>query len=189
MLLRSYAALRDAETTGDGRTLTLALVPFDVPAWVEDDEAVGPYRESFKRGAFTHVLRAPNRVELRYDHDRNGPPYGFGQSLREDADMLVGDFRVAPSAAGDQALALVNDGQLRGVSIGFFPGIDKPGRDADGPLIERVRVKKLAEVSLTTAGSYEDAGVLAVRAAAAANTLADVERERLWWTRVRTRTL
>ena len=157
MLTREFA-LRDAEVGGDGRTLVLACVPFDVPAWVDDGD--GPYREGFRRGAFRSVCRAPNRVELRYAH-RAGPlPYGFGMDLIEDPTHLVGSFRVAPGEQGDQVLALVRDGQLNGVSIGFQPGDDQP--DADR-VTWRTKVKRLLEVSLTPAPSYAETGVLAVR--------------------------
>lgn len=159
MLLRDFQ-LRDAEVTGDGRSLVLACVPFDVSAWVDDGD--GPYREGFRRGAFRHILRAPNRVELRYAH---GPalPYGFGTELMEDPSHLVGVFRVAPSEQGDQVLALVRDGQLGGVSIGFLPGESEEGSDDDGPVTWRTRVKRLGEVSLTPAPSYPGAKVLSVR--------------------------
>ena len=163
MLTRSYH-LRDAEVGGDGRSLILACVPFDTAAMVDDGR--GPYREVFRHGAFTHLVDAARRVELRYAHHQDGPPYGYGLDLIEDPGYLLGRFRVAPSAHGDQVLALVNDGQLSGVSIGYIAGQSNDTSDADGPLVERVRVKRLAEVSLVPVGtsSYDEAQVLAVRA-------------------------
>ena len=165
MLQREFQ-LRDAEVAGDGRTLVLACVPFDVPAWVDDGQ--GPYREGFKRGAFRSVCRAPNRVELQYAH-RGTLPYGFGVDLIEDPTHLIGSFRVAPGEQGDQVLALVRDGQLNGVSIGFQPGDDQP--DAD-QVMWRTHIRRLAEVSLTPAPSYAGTGVLAVREEPARDTLA-----------------
>lgn len=185
MKVREFLSLRDAVVAGDGRTVVLACVPFDVPATVDDGE--GPYREVFRRGAFAQVVKAPNRVELRYAH-QPGVPYGFGVDLVEDPKYLLGSFRVAPSDAGDQVLALVKDDQLRGVSIGYLAGKSQEGRDAHGPLVERLRVKRLAEVSLTPAAAYEDAHVLAVRAADPAFPVVDaatLERERLHWARLR----
>lgn len=184
MLLTRDYRLRDAEVGGDGRTLVLACVPFDSPAWVDD--GAGAYREAFDRGAFAHVVKAPNRVELRYRHRQSGVPYGFGVSLVEDAKYLLGSFRVAPGEQGDQLLALVGDGQASGVSIGYVAGSDRTVVDADGPLVRRVRVKQLAEVSVlpTGAATWEDAEVLAVRAAVAVDAAAR-ERERLRWVRTR----
>lgn len=187
MLQREFLSLRDAELGGDGRTVVLACVPFDVPATVDDGD--GPYREVFRHGAFRHVVNAPNRVELRYAHQAQGAPYGFGVDLVEDPKYLLGSFRVAPSAQGDQVLALVGDGQLNGVSIGYVPGQSREGRDEAGRLVERMRVKRLAEVSLTPAPAYLDgAHVLAVREDGSVfpdRHAAMVERERLRWARLR----
>jgi len=187
MLQRDFLALRDVVVGGDGRTVVLACVPFDVPALVDDGD--GPYREVFRRGAFAQVVKAPNRVELRYAHQGGGAPYGFGLDLVEDPGYLLGSFRVAPSERGDQLLALVNDDQLAGVSIGYVAGHSQVGRDADGPITERLRVKRLPEVSLTPAPAYQgSAQVLAVREEVPVFPSVDagaLERERLYWARVR----
>lgn len=179
MLTREFG-LRDAEIGGgDGRTLVLACVPFGVEAVVDDGD--GPYREVFRRGAFEHVTRAPNRVELRYRHRQDMLPFGFAADLVEDPKHLIGSFRVAPGERGDQILDLVRDGQLSGVSIGFLPGTDMvTGSGA----VERVRVKKLGEVSLTPVQVYTGAEVLAVREAMA-DMAGAVERERLSLRRIR----
>ncbi len=183
VLSRSFADLADVEVSGDGRTLVLACVPFDSPALVSDG---GPaYREQFRQGAFAHVAKAPNRVELRYNHDQSGAPFGFGQKLQEDARYLVGEFRVAKSAVGDHMLALVEDG-LKGVSIGFVN--DARGDIRRGDLVTRTRVKRLVEVSMTPAPVHHDAELVGVRSEQL--TLPDPdearlaqarERERMYW--------
>jgi HK97 family phage prohead protease len=135
------------------------------------------------------VVKAPNRVELRYSHQTAGAPYGFGIDLVEDPGYLLGSFRVAPSEQGDQLLSLVRDDQLAGVSVGYVAGTSRPGRDAEGPLVERMRVKRLPEVSLTPAPAFSDgAQVLAVREQGPVIPVVDagaVERERLYWARMR----
>jgi len=183
MLQREFQ-LRDAEVVGDGRTVVLACVPYDQPAWVDD--GAGPYREVFRRGAFRHVVRSPNRVELRYAHRQSGMPYGFGVDLVENLTQLEGRFRVAPSEQGDQVLALVRDGQLNGVSIGYIndPDGDLPDVDDSGPVTARTRVKQLREVSLTPAPTWQEAKVLALREGAQPDdALLRVaqERARLEW--------
>jgi HK97 family phage prohead protease len=173
--------LRDAEIGSDGRTLVLACVPFDSPALVDDGD--GPYLESFKRGAFATVATAPNRVELRYAHRQEGAPYGFGIDLIEDPSHLIGRFRVAPSEAGDQILALVRDDQLNGVSIGFLAGRSDESMVNGQRRVERVKVKRLGEVSLTPSPAFRGAEVLAVREQSVSG--AERERERLYWQRAR----
>jgi phage head maturation protease len=51
---------------------------------------------------------------------------------------------------------------LRGVSVGFVPGPSNSTADEDGPLVERLRYKRLPEVSLVDAPAYTGAEVLAV---------------------------
>ena len=166
MLTREYT-IRDAELSGDGQTLVLACVPFDREAVVDDGE--GMYREVFRRGAFEHLTRAANRTELRYLHGRDpSGVLGFASGLVESGDYLEGTFRVAPSANGDQVLALVRDDQLRGVSVGYIPGDhasdNRRTEVVDGlPLVERMRVRQLPHVALVPVGAYQEAGVLAVR--------------------------
>lgn len=179
MFQRDYQ-LRDAVIGGDGRTVVLACVPFDREAIVDDGD--GPYREVFRRGAFAHLTAAARHTELRYAH-RSGPAdlLGFGVDLVEDPHYLLGSFRVSPSDGGDQMLALVRDGQLAGVSIGYVagahPGDNRELLDKSGRVVERLRVKRLPEVSLTPAPAYLGAEVLAVRETPAADTV-DVERRR-----------
>lgn len=188
MLTRAFE-VRAAQVGGDGRTLLLACVPYDVPTRVDDGS--GTYREVFRHGAFRDAVKSPNRVELRYAHQQDGLPYGFAAALEETESALVGTFRVADSTLGEQALALVREKMLNGVSIGFVPGADRETTDDDGPLVERLRVKRLLEVSLTANPAYEDAQVLAVRqsqpddlAAARARARWDLEKLRLRPTRM-----
>lgn len=172
LLLRHDYAVRDVGVKG--RTLTLAVVPFESPAWVED--STGRYRETFSRGAFAHL--DPSRVQLRYQHgtdllDR----VGAGQKMREDGRYLIGEARVFPGARGDHLLDLVNADALRGVSVGFYPGVDRPDHDADGPLVRRVKVRQMPEWSLVDEPAYAGSEVLAVRASTQA---ADRERLAAW---------
>lgn len=178
MFQRDYQ-LRDAVIGGDGRTVVLACVPFDREATVDDGD--GPYREVFRRGAFAHLTAAARHTELKYTHDP-GMPYGFGIDLVEDPHYLLGSFRVAPSQAGDQLLALVNDEQLRGVSIGYVagshPGDNRATVDGSGRLVERMRVKRLPHVALTPAPAFVDAMVLAVREQVDPDAAVELERRR-----------
>lgn len=180
LLVRSFE-LDSVEVAADGRTVELACMPFDRPAVVNDGQ--GRYREVFRRGAFRHVVAAPNRTALRWDHD-TGVPYGTGETLSEGPTHLVGTFRVTRSEASDRLLSLARSGDL-GVSVGYVPGRSRDGIDDDGPLVERILVKRLAEVSLTPTPMYADTGVLAVRSGLDDDVRAEVERARLHWRRLR----
>lgn len=159
MILRHSYEVADVEVKG--RTLTLAVVPFDRPTWVED--STGRYREAFDHGAFKHL--DPTRTQLRYEHspdllDR----IGAGLSMREDGGYLIGEARVFQGHRGDHVLDLVKEHELRGVSVGFFPGIDREDQDAEGHFVRRAKVKQMPEWSLVDDPAYAGAEVLAVRA-------------------------
>jgi HK97 family phage prohead protease len=157
LLTRSYE-LHDM--TVKGRTLTLAVVPIMQAAWVEDE--TGRFRERFRSGAFSHV--DPTRVQLRYQHSTDLlDRVGAGVSMREDGRYLLGTARVFNGARGDHLLDLVNAKELRGVSVGFYPGQDAQAWDDDGPIVERVKVRSNPEWSLVDEPAYAGAEVLAVR--------------------------
>jgi HK97 family phage prohead protease len=159
--IQHYTEVRDL--TVKGRTIDLIAVPYDTPEWVSGP--AGAYRESFARGAFAKFTRddiAP-RVHLRYEH-QPGVPYGRAMQLREDTHYLRASMKVTRGLDADRLLAQVEDGDIRGVSIGFVPGRDSDDIDADGPLVRRLTVKHLEEISLTESPVYAEATVLAVRA-------------------------
>lgn len=153
--------IRDMQLTG--RTLVLACVPFDTPNWVMEPDR-GEFREVFRRGAFAGPVADPRRTKLRVNHDQSPIAfYGHGLELREDARYLMGEFRVTPGPDGDKLLELVHGEEFGGVSIGFTGGFNQATTDADGPLVEHTRIKRMPEVSLVDEPAYTEAKVLAVR--------------------------
>lgn len=154
---RSSFRFEDYEVRGkgEGRTLEVLAVPFDSPT------NVGPYVETFRRGAFSKTIQErPQKVKLYAAHEDRSLPLGAAQSLVERSAGLVGTFRVSETRAGDEALALVRDGALDSVSIGFVPIRSDWSKDRKS--VERREVK-LLEVSLVAFPAYEDAKVLALR--------------------------
>ena len=148
---------------GDGRTLDLQLVPYDVEALVADPPDFTPYRESFARGAFAAQLRAPDRVRawLNFEHEQGlRGILGHGVALEDHASGLRGRFRVHSNADGDKALQLVHDGLLTGCSIEYVALRSQ----RVGGVMRRVRAH-FDKVSLCRFPAYADAGVLAVRQA------------------------
>lgn len=152
---------------GDGRTISGIVVPFNDPTMVRD--AGGPaYEESFQRGAFAKTLserKSPVRLLMHHD-DLN--PIGVATMLEERDEGLYGEFRVSHTRAGDDALALVQDGALGGFSIGFIPVQPK----AHARSVVRTEVR-LRETSLVTFPAYEGAMVTGIR------SLADLDPDAL----------
>jgi len=88
-------------------------------------------------------------------------PIGVATSLVEERNQLVGEFRVANTPDGEEALQMVRDGVFDAFSVGFEPMPGKALRNKD--LVEHTEVK-LREVSLVSYPAYEDAAIAGLRA-------------------------
>ena len=156
-LMRATPA--DLEVRGDGRTVVGIAVPFDTPTSIR--EVTGHYSEVFRRGAFARTIRERgDRVKFLAQHDRRSMPLGRAHVLREDAAGLYAEFRVSATTAGDDALALIRDGALDALSIGFRPVRDR--WTADRSEVERLEVR-LDEVSAVAFPAYDSALIAGVR--------------------------
>ena len=153
----SFAAV-EIRAAGDGRTIVGVAVPFDRPT------DVGGYVESFTRGAFARTIaeRGAGRVKVLAAHSSSVNPIGRASVLREDPAGLHVELRVSKTQLGDECLALIDDGALDGLSIGFVPirAVHNPSTG----VVERTEVR-LDEISLVSFPAYDGARVLAVRAA------------------------
>jgi uncharacterized protein len=139
------------ELRADGRTLVGTLVPYGQEA------RIGKYTEKFVYGAFADAEPVP----LLAVHNHENLPLGLTRSLTETPSGLEAELRVSQTTAGDEALTLVRDGALSGLSIGFLPITDK--WNAMRTVVERIKAK-LVEVSLTSFPAYESARIMALRA-------------------------
>lgn len=117
MEFRQFTPDVEVRSLGE-RLLCGIVVPFGV-----DQQIDSALTERFERGAFTHQLRAANRVRLLDSHSTTPgcTPLGFARSLRQDPAGLYGEFRVVESDRGDHWLALVREGAMKEWSIGFRP--------------------------------------------------------------------
>ena len=146
----------DLEVRSDGRTIIGLAAPFDRPANIG-----GQYVETIRAGAFHRTIaERGDRVKLLALHNNLTMPLGRATALREETRGLVIEARISKTTAGDEVLELIRDGALDSLSIGFHPVRDRWNVDHDA--VERLEVR-LIEVSLVTAGAYDDARVLAVR--------------------------
>jgi HK97 family phage prohead protease len=150
--------VRSAAKGGDGRTIEGIAVPF-----LRRQRIDHTLMEQFAPGAFDHQIRAAHRIAFSRDHmSQGGTLIGRATELRNDALGLWGAFRVSATAAGDETLALVADGALSELSVGFRA--QKDHTEPDGT-ITRVRAD-LVEVSVVLAGAYGSAAeIMAVRSA------------------------
>lgn len=159
MILRhEVAAELEVRSSGDGRTVTGIACPFGKPTQIR--EFGRSYTESFAYGAFAATIASGRTVKFLGLHNRQTFPLGRAISLREDRVGLIPELRVSKTQAGDEALELIRDGALDGLSVGFEPVT--PRGDHYAAHIERTEVK-LREISATPFPAYGDAVITEVR--------------------------
>lgn len=153
-IARSFT-VRLARAGADQRTLGGCCVPYGRTSTVSDD-GVTSYREMFAPGCFGKQLAgsAISRIPLKYRHGAGIlDTIGRATQLEEHDDGLWGMFRVLDGLVGDQALALVDEELVTGLSVSGVPM--RTTRSAQGVVVrERVH---LTEVSLCEEPAYEDA--------------------------------
>lgn len=135
-----------------------------------------PRGERFLPGAFASVAKIAARKVRLVDSHLDGPgnhPVGVGVDLAEHADGLHGRFRfyatVEGRAARERAL---EDGIYEGLSVGFVATGERRGSDG----AREITAAQLHHVALVQEPAYDDAKVLAVRAAATPDVTALLER-------------
>jgi HK97 family phage prohead protease len=181
VLVRAFPTV--LERTGP-RTLTGRLVPYNLATDVADllpDGTHDIYREGFRPMAFSTQATSTEkgviaRIGLAHRHD-NGLGYlGPFASLREGDDGLYGDVSILRSKADDVEDLLANG--VNELSIEFrVPQANGTEVDSDGI---RWRVKAhLDGVALEPRGAYDQAQVLAYRAAADEQAQAEAAAEEL----------
>lgn len=165
VLHRGFAADLEIRSGGDGRTVCGICVPYNQPTTVNDWGI--RYDEQFAPGAFTRSIAngGPQRVKFLAQHDRDAFPLGRADVLVDDPAKypgLYGEFRVSKTERGDEALELIRDGALDGLSVGFAPVRSDPDRESPGALVTRHEAR-LNEVSAVSFPAYDGARIAAVR--------------------------
>ncbi len=168
MDLSQRAQMRDREVRhfdvelradGEGRTLEGLAAPCNAPANIRD--MFGEYTETILPGAFARTITdRAGKIKLLAQHDRSSFPLGNIPRLWEDAEGLRMEAVVANTTAGTDALTLVNERVVNGLSIGFQVVRQSWNDDYSARELQEV---KLLEVSLVTEPAYAEAGVTGVR--------------------------
>lgn len=118
--------------------------------------------EVFRRGAFATVAGAvPSKVRLTdHNHSDERRPVGVATALAEAPDGLRGRFRFYDTPEGRAAYENVREETYGGLSIGF---VAVRSEVIDG--VRNVLEARLHHVSLVDEPAYEDAQIMALRAA------------------------
>jgi len=148
------------ERSGDGRTIEARALTYGVPYTVSDDGGRSYYTEKWSPNVFTKsIAQRGGRIPLLVSHDRRRLPIGATIGAVESDSSFVFRAKVSRTRDGDEALELVQDGALTGVSVG--------ARIVQQRAIEggfEQLVARMEEISLSPFAQMADAHVLAVRA-------------------------
>lgn len=142
---------------GTGRTIIGKAAPYDTVGTIEGRDG-STRKVRLEPGVFRRAMRAPHRVEMRFEHGADSnimAVVGHGVSLEEKADGLYGSWRALDTPVGEQALALIDAGITRGLSVGFYQRAAHT--DADGTLV--ITTGHLVEVSLCREAAFAGAEV------------------------------
>jgi HK97 family phage prohead protease len=128
---------------------------------------VDQVEDIIKAGAFKKTIRErKDKIKTFYNHSF---PIGKPEVIREDSKGLYTESKISPTARGDEVLALVADGVITDMSIGF-KSIDYSIDETTG--IRTLKEVKLYEFGPVDMGANEEAVITGVKA------LADSIRDR-----------
>ena len=159
VLTRSFNVDLMLRAGGDGRTLVGRAVPYGQT--IEIDTG----RERFVPGAFSRQLESGQlgSIKLHASHEGRKTDFAIGKtvSLEDRPDGLHGAWHLYDTSRGEDALKLVQAGEVTGLSVGF-KAVDGGTRLAPDGAYERHAVH-LDHVALTTEPAYSEARILAIR--------------------------
>lgn len=146
-----------------GRTLSGIAMPWDTPTRVRD--LTGPaYVEAFSPTSADVSLSQHDNFPVFVRHNYGIDPIGV-VTFQRSAEALMFELMMSQTRDADDKLALVNDGAMRSVSLGFKPfhAVSKIiGRSNVHAYRTEVGLRELS-LAPTGFGQYAEAGVLAVR--------------------------
>ncbi len=160
-LIRVHPADLEIRADGTGRTVCGIACPYGEVAEVSDGGR--PYKESFAFGSYARTIaERGNKVKFMAAHSRGTFPLGRATLLREDATGLYAELHVSATSAGDEALELIRDHALDGLSVGFSPVAHQWSPDRRSVVRTEVGLREISAVAFA---AYPGAVVLGVRSA------------------------
>lgn len=159
---RAFAAEMRVADPGE-RIIEGIAVPYNSPTTIYENGML--FEEQFAPGAFKRfVARRDARLPILLHHQRRSLPVGKAISMRDTDSGLYIAARISDTTDGNDALTLLRDGVLDGLSIAFYT--ERNGDKWSSDMSQRTVVEAYAEeCSLCNFPAYDSARVLAVRAA------------------------
>ena len=150
-----------------GRTVIGLAVPYNRPTEVSDNGRTH-YLESWAPGVFAKTIaqRGPRAVKatMTSQHERTRLPIGAASQLTETPDGLMAELQISRTRDGDEALELIKDGVIDGMSIEASALRSRPDY-LDGKRVTTRTEAKLNVISMVPFPAFAEARIHAVRSA------------------------
>lgn len=122
------------------------------------------FQETIKPGAAAEVLNSDANIRALYEHDPRsllGSTAAGSLKLTDGPEGLDFELDVAETRTGDDVLALVRRGELRGMSFAFKVAEDRWSEDYENRRINReiVKLERMPEITLTSIPYYPSTSV------------------------------
>lgn len=153
--------IRVATVGASDKKLTGYVVRWNSHSKVLWDEFV----EMFAPGAFSEALASGQDVRALYEHDPRSLLGRTGSgtlTLTEDADGLRFDLTPPDTQLGRDVLALVERGDISGMSFGFR-ALKEQWVTTQQPYVRTVIAAELREITVTSMPAYAESGVEVAR--------------------------
>ncbi|MDX7998808.1 HK97 family phage prohead protease [Xenorhabdus sp. Reich] len=170
--------IRTASLSASNKTLTGYVIKWNSRSHVLWDEFI----EQFAPNAFNASLAAGADIRALYEHD---PMNLLGRTtsgtlqLSEDATGLRFELTPPDTQLGRDVLALVERGDIQGMSFGFR-AIKDQWDTSQTPYIRTVLEAELREITITSLPAYPESGVEVARRSLNAAKPCPVDLRRYW---------
>jgi HK97 family phage prohead protease len=158
----------EVRDVGDAWSVSGVASTWDRPYFVVERDG-SAFRETVERGAFDSAISGIDSVDLRVEHDADGPRLastdrGSLSFADSDAGLLLAAALSKHDRDAQEAVRRVQERDLRGLSVGMRVHADERGLDSDGRTeLRRIYRASLSEVSLVRAPANPFATISDVR--------------------------
>lgn len=178
-MITEYRTVALADYDLKGRQFRGKVAVFNQP-WADDLTAAHGYQEVVLPGAFKPALAATGNVPFLREHDQGrllATTRSGRLSLHEDGEAFVAEATLPDTALGDETRALIESGDLHGMSYGAKS--ERTGsrvHRVDGVVRRAIHAfHSMIDVSITWDPAYPATGVELRTAGHAAATLGELE--------------
>ena len=153
----SCRASRFATATTADTSSVVSSRPYDTPT------DIGDYIETLAPGVFKKsIAQRGDRIGLKEQHGRDRFDIGRSSIWEDTSDGLVGTFKLAGTDRAREALTLIREGFLDGLSVGFRPLRNRVTDEGGRRHVARLDAA-LDHVGLVHSPAYDTARVLEAR--------------------------